>query len=312
MNRKTETTRRALLALLLGLALSAGLTPAQAQSSEEHHEHELGNFISKHAGAKIYSCSSYDTLSGLGPDQVIDESLQLKGVWRTDPKSASPHWIIIELPEPGEITTLMFNTAFLQTQGACPWHVIIEFSTEGPTIGYKRVSREIIREGLEEQIVSIETNVARWVRITVNDTWGKAGVMEMGRVYAYNDVEINMIEMQLMNERRLDLKSLTFESDSEVILPASYPRLEMIAQVLARHPEWKVVVEGHTDSDGSYRYNMVLSQKRADAVRQVLVDSGVQAANVASKGFGFTQRVANEQTEEGKSRNRRVTIVIQD
>lgn len=284
---------------------------ATIQAQEDHHEHELGNYLSLHAGAKIYACSSYDTLSGLVPQNIIDNQSALKGIWRSHSKGSKPDWVIIELPQEEELSTLMFNTAFLQTEGACPWHVIVEFSIEGPTIGYKKVAREIIREGLEEQIVSVETSKVRWIRITVYDTWGKPGVVEIGRIYGYNDVEINMIEMMLMNLHKLDLKSVTFESDSDIIRPESYPKLEMIAQVLARHPEWKVRVEGHTDSDGSYRYNMVLSQKRAVAVRKVLVDSGVEETKIVAKGYGFTQKVATDSTEAGKAQNRRVSIVVE-
>lgn len=296
------------LLILTSLLLGDGVAVAQ-----DHHEHELGNFISKHAGAKIYSCSSYDTLSGFKPDGVIDPANKVEGLWRTDIKSEAPHWIIIELPEEQDISTFMFNTGFLQTEGACPRFIMIEFSTEGPTIKYKRIARVTLRPNYEEQIISVETNKARWIRITAYNNWGNIPQTEFGRVYAYNDVEINMIEMILTNEKKLDLRSIKFESASDSIQPMSYPKLEMIAQVIKSHPEWKVKVEGHTDSDGSYRYNMVLSQKRADAVRQVLIDSGLDESKITSKGYGFTQKIEkNEKSDAEKAENRRVVIVIDD
>ena len=299
--------------LLRGIWLSCAFgLMAVGAIAQDHHEHELGNYISMHSGAKVYACSSYDTLSGLGPGQVIDDSLGLEGIWRSDIKAEAPHWVIIEMPEVEEISTFMFNTAFLQTEGACPRYIKVEFSTEGPTIEYKRIARITLRPNLEEQVVSVETNKAKWIRITAYSNWGNVPQIEFGRIYAYNDVEISMMEMVLNNDRKIDLRNIRFSSNSDTLEPSSYPKLEMIAQVIKSHPDWKIRVEGHTDSDGSYRYNMVLSQNRAKAVRKVLIDSGVKEERLTAKGYGFTQKLTKEQSEEDKAANRRVAIVIED
>jgi OOP family OmpA-OmpF porin len=68
------------------------------------------------------------------------------------------------------------------------------------------------------------------------------------------------------------------------------------------------VIEGHTDSVGNDDYNLKLSQRRADAVRQYLLDKGVAGARLEAKGFGESQPVADNKTVEGRAQNRRVIL----
>jgi OOP family OmpA-OmpF porin len=71
-----------------------------------------------------------------------------------------------------------------------------------------------------------------------------------------------------------------------------------------------IVAVGHTDSIGSHEYNMALSQRRANAVKQYLVSKGIEANRIYTEGKGKTQPVADNRTAEGRQKNRRVEIEV--
>lgn len=103
---------------------------------------------------------------------------------------------------------------------------------------------------------------------------------------------------------------ITFGYDSSAVQPQFQPTLNDVASVLAQYPKTYIDVYGHTDSDGSDSYNMALSERRAQSVAGYLSSHGVQSARIATRGFGETQPVASNTTEEGKAANRRVEIKI--
>ena len=104
---------------------------------------------------------------------------------------------------------------------------------------------------------------------------------------------------------------ILFEVDKAVIRTESYSLVDEITQVVKDNPQIKKLsIEGHTDGDGSEKYNQTLSDKRAAAVMQYLVDHGVPADRLASKGFGESKPIADNATAEGKEKNRRVEFII--
>jgi outer membrane protein OmpA-like peptidoglycan-associated protein len=104
---------------------------------------------------------------------------------------------------------------------------------------------------------------------------------------------------------------VTFDTNSARIKPGLYSALDRIADVMVRYPETRIIVEGHTDSKGKDDYNLELSRKRAQAVRDYLVRQGVGPERMEVLAFGKTQPIASNDTEEGRERNRRVEIKIQ-
>jgi outer membrane protein OmpA-like peptidoglycan-associated protein len=108
----------------------------------------------------------------------------------------------------------------------------------------------------------------------------------------------------------ITLEGVNFEHNSAALTVASHPPLDAIADGLKKHPRLKVEIQGHTDSTGSPAYNLKLSQKRADSVRDYLVDSGVNADQLVTKGYGQTQPAASNKTAEGRARNRRVVMFV--
>lgn len=103
---------------------------------------------------------------------------------------------------------------------------------------------------------------------------------------------------------------VTFDVDSDVVLPGLYNELDRIAQILIKYPQTTIVVEGHTDSTGSDAYNQGLSERRALSVQRLLVDRGVAPARISTVGYGETRPVATNDTPEGRQMNRRVEIRV--
>jgi outer membrane protein OmpA-like peptidoglycan-associated protein len=105
--------------------------------------------------------------------------------------------------------------------------------------------------------------------------------------------------------------SIYFDVNKSDVKPAMRARMTEIAKALATVPDQHVLVEGHTDSDGSSEYNLQLSRLRADSVRSVLVAGGVSPDRIESQGYGETRPVATNANAAGKAQNRRVEIVIE-
>lgn len=103
---------------------------------------------------------------------------------------------------------------------------------------------------------------------------------------------------------------VTFDVGSAVIQPAFQSTLDNVSNNLTQYPNSIIDVYGHTDSTGSDSFNQRLSEQRAQAVTNYMVSRGVASARVRWQGFGETQPVADNTTEYGRSRNRRVEIKI--
>ena len=117
-------------------------------------------------------------------------------------------------------------------------------------------------------------------------------------------------------QREGNVLALTFRSDftfavnSAAIRSGLDSELTRVAQVLNAYPQTTLTVAGHTDSTGSEEYNQTLSQKRADSVKNALVQRGVAAYRINAVGYGESQPVGNNETEFGRQQNRRVEVRI--
>jgi outer membrane protein OmpA-like peptidoglycan-associated protein len=107
------------------------------------------------------------------------------------------------------------------------------------------------------------------------------------------------------------LEQVQFDTGKATIKKVSDPLLDNVFQVLKDHPELlKLEVQGHTDSKGLKGANQVLSQNRADAVKKALIKRGIDAKRLTSKGYGQDKPIASNDTDEGRTQNRRVQFTI--
>ena len=103
---------------------------------------------------------------------------------------------------------------------------------------------------------------------------------------------------------------INFAYNSANVEPQFRATLDRVAGVLSEYNQSYIDVYGHTDSTGSDAYNQTLSERRAASVADYLSSHGVQAARIATRGFGETQPIASNETEEGRAANRREEIKI--
>jgi outer membrane protein OmpA-like peptidoglycan-associated protein len=107
-----------------------------------------------------------------------------------------------------------------------------------------------------------------------------------------------------------NMSDVLFKSGSFELLAGARERLAKVSGIVLAYPSLRLSVEGHTDSIGSDDYNQQLSEKRAETVRDYLVQQGIAADAIAASGFGKTAPVASNDTPEGRKQNRRVELVL--
>lgn len=105
--------------------------------------------------------------------------------------------------------------------------------------------------------------------------------------------------------------SVLFASNKDALLPAAQDRLSQVAEALKSQEDNKIVVEGHTDSQGSEASNQTLSERRAQAVVSFLISKGVPSDKIKAQGLGMSRPIADNKTAEGRANNRRVEIIVQ-
>lgn len=103
---------------------------------------------------------------------------------------------------------------------------------------------------------------------------------------------------------------ILFPFNSDQVLPAGRENLRQLAQSLQKYPGTQVLIVGHTDNVGSDAYNQALSQRRADSARSYLVSMGIEGNRIRTEGRGESEPIASNETESGRSQNRRVEVAI--
>jgi outer membrane protein OmpA-like peptidoglycan-associated protein len=109
---------------------------------------------------------------------------------------------------------------------------------------------------------------------------------------------------------KIILKNIFFETNKSQLLPLSFEELNKLAEYLRNNRNTLVEVAGHTDNSGLEDNNRTLSGARARAVVEYLISKGIEKSRTSYKGFGSTKPIAQNDTEEGKQKNRRVEFVI--
>ena len=106
------------------------------------------------------------------------------------------------------------------------------------------------------------------------------------------------------------LKNVFFDTKSSELKNTSIVELDQLVLLLKENPSLKIRIEGHTDNVGKPEDNLVLSRKRAASVVQYLQKNGIDISRLTSSGFGETQPVAENNTEEGRAKNRRTEMKV--
>ncbi len=123
------------------------------------------------------------------------------------------------------------------------------------------------------------------------------------------DMELNMVTESITS--RLKFESIEFDNGSSELKTSMYTDLDKLADFLLDNPDFKLKIAGHTDSEGSYNFNIDLSMDRANAIAEYIVYFGsISNARIETFGFGSSQPIVEEKTEEDKALNRRVEFEL--
>ena len=106
------------------------------------------------------------------------------------------------------------------------------------------------------------------------------------------------------------MQGIEFETGKATIKAKSYPLLNQIAQIFVENKNYIIEVQGHTDNTGKYEINKELSEKRANAVRDYLIEQGVDFQRLTAVGYGPDVPIADNKTKAGRAKNRRVEFNI--
>lgn len=121
------------------------------------------------------------------------------------------------------------------------------------------------------------------------------------------------VQVQRTEEGQIDLimpGNITFDVSSSTVSDSFKPTLSSVAKVLQEYENTLVTIAGHTDSSGSEQYNQLLSEQRATAVANIVLQEGILVERVAAIGLGESSPIADNTTAEGRAENRRVEITL--
>ncbi|HPN19928.1 MAG TPA: OmpA family protein, partial [Chitinophagales bacterium] len=122
--------------------------------------------------------------------------------------------------------------------------------------------------------------------------------------------EIEVLLEPIAANSKITLNNVFFDFDKNELKQESFVELDKLADLLKKNPTVKIEISGHTDNKGDKKYNLTLSQKRAESVVNYLVQKGIAAARLVAKGFGDTMPIAPNDTEESKAKNRRTEVKV--
>lgn len=149
-----------------------------------------------------------------------------------------------------------------------------------------------------------------WLFLQASDSEGTYSMTVSEREAMKQDIAVNELADKLAKDGFVTL-SVTFDTGKATIRPESAKILDDAAGALKVANDLRVEVGGHTDNVGAADANLKLSQQRAQAVMAALVERGIEAKRMTAKGYGQTAPVADNRTEDGRAKNRRVELVRQ-
>lgn len=124
----------------------------------------------------------------------------------------------------------------------------------------------------------------------------------------YYEKDIHLLAIK--EGSKVVLQNIFFATNSYELLDSSLPELETLLELLNNNPSIRIEISGHTDSQGKAEYNQTLSKNRAQSVRNYLIEKGINPDRITSQGYGQTQPIADNNTEEGRKQNRRTEFKI--
>ncbi|MFN8356224.1 MAG: OmpA family protein [Spirosomataceae bacterium] len=134
--------------------------------------------------------------------------------------------------------------------------------------------------------------------------------IDLAKEKNYREIKKNLYLIPIAPGQKIVLNHVFFEQSKFELLPASYPELDRILQIMKDNPTVEIQLEGHTDNQGDFNLNLQLSQDRVTEVKKYLTSKGIDEKRISVKGWGSTKPVASNVTEDKRKLNRRVEFVV--
>lgn len=169
------------------------------------------------------------------------------------------------------------------------------------------------REAELQKKLSEETSALEAQKKALAEERAKAAARQQEALSRLNELQSKLI--QVSTDARgiiLSMSDILFEVNKANLRSDLKTSLAKVAGILSVYQQFDVSIEGNTDNTGSEEYNQKLSQQRADNVMKFLIEQGVDRGRLSSKGLGMRSPIADNATKEGRQKNRRVDLVIQD
>lgn len=172
-----------------------------------------------------------------------------------------------------------------------------------------RLGGKILKKKNSSVVFRIET--------TTGEVWGKASAYSSSLNIEFVEKEVfkqvlilssDELKTELDNFGKVILSGIYFDTAKAVLKPQSQPAINTVVNLMKKYPELQIEVQGYTDSIGSVESNQLLSEERAAAIKNVIIEAGIPSSMIISKGFGESHPVASNETQEGRSKNRRVEL----
>ena len=126
----------------------------------------------------------------------------------------------------------------------------------------------------------------------------------------FKEVKKNIYLLPIEAGQRMTLNSVFFEQSKAVIIDTSFPELDRIVKAMKENPTMEIMLEGHTDNQGDWNANLLLSKERVEQVQKYLASKGIIMKRIQVQGYGSTRPVASNNSEEKRRLNRRVEVTI--
>lgn len=279
-----NTLSKLLLALALALSATtsfAAKDPADGENTQEHPEvTRFPGFYLEESKTNDFNEFRFSTKSEEGEDGTLKEGK----FWFLD------YWLKENQKQPSTTELIRnYENAFKKLGGA-----IVKRHPE------TAVFRMPLAGGSERWVQLNATNDGAHYRLTIIETGAMAQKLEFSASEMAQAIKANGY---------VALNGILFDTAKATIKPESEPLLSEIVAMMNADKGLKLSVEGHTDNVGDKKMNLDLSQRRAESVMKYLVGKGIDAKRLKSTGKGDTAPVADNRSEAGKAKNRRVELV---
>lgn len=285
-------TKAGLLLLTLVAMLFVSLPPTQAQEVTEHpliRPYPGSTFDSRRSEYQRFG--EYDFMVGTSPRDY--ETVTIRGEYRR-----LYYFLYTEDGRPNpDVSQLEYMENFKAAALASGGEITFEHRVHGLYFTLPRNDGGVT-----------------WARVQTAAGAGRTTLTIVDEKPLETSLEFGPSEMKaaLDADGRVALYGILFDINKATLQQDSNKQLQDVLTLLLEHPDLRLEVQGHTDSDGSAAHNLQLSGRRAESVLQYLTLFGIDPSRLKSKGYGETMPVAPNDTAENKARNRRVELVRLD